>query len=87
MAKGGFVYMLASGRNGTLYLGSTADLCRRIYEHQQAHTPGFTTRYGVLNLVWHEQYALIVDARHREYALKNWRRAWKIALFETMNPE
>jgi putative endonuclease len=86
MAKGGFVYMLASGRNGTLYLGSTVDLCRRVYEHQQAYTPGFTTRYGVMNLVWYEQYELIADARHREYALKKWRRSWKLALVEAMNP-
>ncbi|MGX7706809.1 GIY-YIG nuclease family protein [Methylobacterium sp. Gmos1] len=87
MAKGGFVYMLASGRNGTLYLGSTVDLCRRIYEHQQAYTPGFTTRYGILDLVWYERYELITDARHREYALKKWRRAWKIGLIEAMNPD
>jgi putative endonuclease len=86
MGKGGFVYILASGRNGTLYLGSTVDLCRRVYEHRQAYTPGFTTRYGVFQLVWYERYDLIVDARHREYVLKKWRRAWKIALIEAMNP-
>ncbi|WP_407521765.1 GIY-YIG nuclease family protein [Methylobacterium oryzisoli] len=81
-----FVYMLASGRNGTLYLGSTIDLSRRVREHQLALTPGFTSRYGVTVLVWYEAYDRVVEARQREYALKKWRRAWKIALIEIDNP-
>ncbi|MEH3145902.1 MAG: GIY-YIG nuclease family protein [Methylobacterium frigidaeris] len=87
MAPGGFVYMLASGRNGTLYVGSTVDLARRVHEHQQAFAEGFTTRYGVRALVWYEGYDRVVEARQREYAIKKWRRAWKLALIETMNPD
>jgi putative endonuclease len=82
-----YVYILASGRNGTLYTGSTTDLARRIWEHKEMLTPGFTTRYGVTRLVWYETYDRIIDARHREYAIKRWRRAWKLALVEAMNPQ
>jgi putative endonuclease len=87
MTSGAWVYILASQRNGTLYIGSTTDLSRRIWEHKQHLTPGFTTAYGVTRLVWYEAYDRIIDARHREYAIKKWRRAWKLTLIETMNPE
>jgi len=80
------VHMLASGRNGTLYTGSTVDLARRIWEHRTGMMPGFTRAHGVTQLVWYEGYASIIDARHREYAVKRWRRAWKLALIEGMNP-
>jgi putative endonuclease len=66
-----FVYILASRRNGTLYVGSTVDLARRVHKHQQSLTAGFTTRYGVTMLVWYEGHARTVEARQREYAIKN----------------
>jgi putative endonuclease len=87
MESRGYVYILASKRNGTLYVGSTADLSRRGWEHKESLTPGFTTRYGVTLLVWYESYDRLIDARHREYAIKKWRRAWKIALIEEMNAQ
>ena len=80
------VYILASRRNGTLYVGSTTDLARRIFEHKQKTLSGFTSRYDVVLLVWYEGYDSILDARHREYAIKRWKRAWKLELIESMNP-
>jgi putative endonuclease len=79
--------MLASQRNGTLYIGVTNNLARRVEEHRTAATPGFTTRYGVTTLVWYEEYASILQAREQEARLKKWRRAWKIALIEAGNPD
>src|SRR5215217_2224255 len=70
-----YVYILASGRNGTLYVGSTTDLPRRIFEHKEKLTAGFTSRYGVVLLVWYESYDRVLDARHREYAIKRWKRS------------
>ena len=87
MEPKGWAYMLASARNGTLYVGSAVDLSFRIYEHREKLRPGFTSRYGVSMLVWYEAYPSIIEARHREYAIKKWRRAWKLALIESMNPE
>jgi putative endonuclease len=81
------VYILASQRNGTLYTGSTTDLSRRVWEHKNSLTPGFTSDYGVTMLVWYEGHDRVVDARHREYAIKRWRRAWKLRLVEEFNPE
>ncbi|TXM72849.1 GIY-YIG nuclease family protein [Methylobacterium sp. WL103] len=81
------VDILASQRNGTLYTGSTTDLARRVWEHRPAVTPGFTKTYGVVMLVWSEDHPRIIDARIREYAIKRWRRAWKLALIEAMNPD
>ena len=79
-----YVYMLASKKNGTLYLGVTNDIVRRGYEHRTKAVDGFTTRYGVDKLVWFEIYdeALIAIAREKE--MKKWRRAWKIRLIETI---
>jgi putative endonuclease len=74
-----YVYILASRRNGTLYVGSTTDLSRRVWEHKNKLIPGFTGDYDVTMLVWYEAYDRIIDARHREYAIKKWRRAWKLA--------
>jgi len=82
-----FVYMLASGRHGTLYLGVTNDLARRVYEHKELLTKGFASKYGVTRLVWYEAYEHITDAIAREKALKKWHRDWKIRLIEEMNPE
>jgi putative endonuclease len=82
-----FVYMLSSGRHGTLYVGVTNDLARRVYEHKTKLIKGFTSQYGVTRLVWYEAYEQIVDAIAREKELKKWRRDWKIRLIEEMNPE
>lgn len=87
MQRGGWVYILASRRNGTLYVGSPTDPSRRIWEHKNKLTPGFTSEYNVMTLVWYEGYDQILEARHREYKIKRWRRAWKLALIEAMNPD
>jgi putative endonuclease len=81
------VYMLASGRHGTLYIGVTNDLARRMSEHQAKTMPGFTVQYDVTRLVWYEDYERIDEAIAREKSLKKWRRDWKIRLIEEMNPE
>nr|CAD6616025.1 excinuclease ABC subunit C [Rhizobium sp. Khangiran2] len=83
----GYVYILASQRNGTLYTGVTSDLPRRLYEHQNNLTPGFTSRYGVKTPVWFEIHDLVVDAIRREKTIKKWPRAWKLNLIESVNPE
>jgi putative endonuclease len=82
-----FVYMLASGRHGTLYVGVTNDLARRIFEHKEKLTKGFASKYDVTRLVWYETYDRIDEAIAREKALKKWHRDWKIRLIEEMNPE
>jgi putative endonuclease len=82
-----FVYLMASKRSGTLYLGVTNDLARRAYEHKSKQNYGFTRRYGVDRLVWYEEFGDVNDAIDREKTMKKWRRAWKIALIEDMNPE
>ena len=81
-----FVYCMASRRNGTLYLGVTNDLVRRVYQHKNKALGGFTSRYGVSMLVWYECYDDPTAAILREKELKKWRRAWKVALIEKMNP-
>ena len=81
-----WLYMLASQRNGTLYIGVTNNLARRVYEHKTGATPGFTRQYGVSILVWYEQYDYVNDAIAREKALKKWRRTWKLKLIEDFNP-
>jgi len=82
-----FVYMLASKRNGTLYVGVTNDLARRITEHKAKLVPGFTRKYDVNRLVYFELFDTILEARAREHLLKHWRRAWKIALIEKLNAD
>jgi len=84
--KGGSVYILASQRNGTLYIGVTSDLPSRMYEHREGLVPGFTRRYGVKSLVWYENHSRIGDAIQRERNLKRWMRKWKLDLIETTNP-
>ena len=81
------VYMLASARNGTLYVGVTNNLPRRVHEHRTAVRRGFTETYGVKRLVWYEIYERVVEAIDREKALKKWRRDWKIRLIEDFNPD
>ena len=82
-----FVYILASQRNGTLYVGVTNNLARRMWEHKSKLLPGFTRKYGVEILVYFEAYNSILEARAREHSLKRWRRAWKIKLIEEFNPD
>lgn len=83
----GYVYILASKRNGTLYTGVTSDLPGRLFEHQNELNPGFTSRYGVKMLVWFEEYDLVTAAITREKTIKKWPRQWKLNLIEAMNPD
>jgi len=82
-----FVYILASKRNGTLYVGVTNDLARRLSEHKARLVPGFTRKYEVDQFVYFEAFESILEARAREHSLKRWRRAWKLALIEKLNPD
>jgi len=81
-----FVYILASRYGGTLYVGVTNGLGRRMAEHKAGFVPGFTKRHAVHRLVYFEQFASILEARARERVLKRWRREWKFALIEELNP-
>jgi putative endonuclease len=81
-----YVYMLASQRNGTLYVGVTSHLSRRVYEHREGTMPGFTAKYGVKMLVWYELFATAREAIAFEKRLKRWRRSWKLELIERFNP-
>ncbi len=87
MFKQPCVYILASEKNGTLYVGVTSDLVKRIWEHKNDLVPGFTKRYGVHNLVWHELHDSMESAIAREKAIKEWKRQWKLDLIEHGNPE
>jgi putative endonuclease len=81
-----YVYILASRIGGTLYIGVTNDLIRRVFEHKSKFVAGFTKRYDVVRLVYYEQYDDIETAIQREKRLKKWNRAWKIQLIEEKNP-
>ena len=80
------VYILASRRNGTLYVGVTSNLVKRIWEHKQGFIDGFTKDYGVAMLVWYESHDTAESAITREKQLKKWNRAWKVRLIEEVNP-
>src|SRR5690348_1314742 len=80
-----FVYLLASKPHGTLYVGSTADLLRRAWEHKIKALPGFTAKYGVDRLVWFEAHERLAAAAKREKQIKEWKRAWKIQRIEHDN--
>jgi putative endonuclease len=82
-----YVYILASRRNGTLYTGVTSDLIRRVWEHKHDLVEGFTKKYRVHRLVWYEVAESPEAAIAREKQLKSWRRAWKLTLIESSNPE
>ena len=86
MPKPGTVYILASHRNGTLYVGVTSNLARRIWEHRNECVEGFTKEYEVHRLVYVEHHDDLCNAITREKQLKKWNRAWKIRLIEQMNP-
>ncbi len=81
-----YVYIMASKRNGPLYVGVTNDLVRRVYQHREGQADGFTKKYGVKALVFFEQHDDIAWALQREKNIKRWRRAWKIDLIEKANP-
>ena len=85
--KSYWVYILASKRNGTLYVGVTSDLWRRIYEHKQKLIECFTKKYNVTQLVYTEEFQDINDAIHREKCIKKWNRSWKLKLIEAQNPD
>jgi putative endonuclease len=82
-----YVYMLASRKHGTLYIGVTRDLVRRVYQHKSKIVRGFTSRYDVARLVWFEIYDDPLTAIAREKEIKKWRREWKIRLIEEQNPD
>lgn len=83
----GWVYIMASRRNGTIYIGVTSDLQGRVYEHKNDITPGFTSKYGCKTLDWYERHDNIVEAIGREKVLKKYKRVWKLELIEGFNPE
>jgi putative endonuclease len=82
-----WVYILASRKNGTIYIGVTGDLPRRIYQHKEKLVEGFTKKYNVTHLVYAEEFQDIKDAIHREKCIKKWNRAWKLRLIEAQNPD
>ena len=85
--RGGWVYIVTNRPNGTLYLGVTNDLSRRIWEHREARISSFTQRYGLNRLAWYERHEDIRDAIQREKTMKHWPRAWKVRLILDMNPD
>ncbi len=86
MEKQFAVYIMASRRNGTLYIGVTSDLVKRVWEHREGVVDGFTKQYGVKTLVWYEQHGNAESAIMREKRLKKWNRQWKLMLIEGFNP-
>ena len=86
MNKQPAVYILASKRNGTLYIGVTSDLVKRVWQHKNNMVEGFTKRYGVHQLVWYEVHENMESAIEREKRLKEWKRKWKLELIEKSNP-
>ena len=86
MPKKGYLYILASRRNGTLYVGVTSDLVKRVEEHRQKLVDGFTKRYSLTRLVYFEMFEDIKDAITRERHLKEWKRKWKTELIQSINP-
>ena len=85
--KGGFVYIVASARNGTLYIGVTSDLPGRVWQHKDGTADGFTKKYGCKMLVWFQQYGDIESAIRREKQMKECNRLWKLRVIEEMNPD
>jgi putative endonuclease len=87
MNKPGYVYIVASQRNGTIYTGVTSDLPKRIHEHRFGLIAGFARKYGCKLLVWYQAFDDLDAARHRELRIKEWKRAWKLRLIEELNPD
>lgn len=82
----GYVYIMASARNGTIDVGVTSDLIKRVWEHREGVVPGFTRQHRCKLLVWYEAYDDIQDARSKERRMKKWNRQWKLTDIERMNP-
>jgi putative endonuclease len=82
-----YVYILASQKNGTLYIGSTDDISYRIWNHKEGRGAAFTRKYNVKRLVWYEIHETRDSAKIREYQMKKWKRDWKIKLIEESNPD
>ena len=87
MNKQPAVYIMTNKRNGTLYIGVTSDLIKRVWEHKNSMVQGFTKRYGIHLLVWYELHESMGSAILREKRLKNWKRDWKLKLIEDTNPD
>ena len=87
MEKQPCVYVLASKRNGTLYIGVTSNLPKRVWEHKEKVVKSFTQKYGVDKLVWYERHETMESAIQREKAMKFWKRDWKLKTIEEMNPD
>ncbi len=87
MIKEPCIYILASGRNGTLYVGVTSDLRQRVWQHKEGLVEGFTREYDVKRLVWFERHDTMLSAITREKQLKRWNRMWKIREIELLNPD
>jgi putative endonuclease len=85
--KAGYVYIMASGKNGTMYIGVTSDLVGRVHQHRQGLVAGFTKRYGCNRLVWFEAFDDLEQARLRELQMKEWKRSWKVRRIEEHNLE
>jgi putative endonuclease len=85
--KPGYVYIMASSRNGTLYIGVTSDLAKRVWEHRNGLVPGFTRKYGCKLLAWYEVHGDLQEARRRELQIKKWKRLWKLSEIERTNPD
>ncbi len=87
MPRPGYVYIMASRRNGTLYLGVTSKLAQRVYQHRNSLIDGFSKQYGCRTLVWYAAFDDIQDARARELQMKKWKRGWKLQIIEELNPD
>jgi putative endonuclease len=87
VAKASYVYILASGRYGTIYTGVTTDLIKRTWQHQEGFVEGFTKQHGIKQLVWYEMHEDVRAAITREKQIKKWNRAWKIRLIQEKNPQ
>jgi putative endonuclease len=87
LMKPGYVYIMASARNGTLYIGVTSDLVKRAWEHRNGVVSGFTRKHGCKLLVWYEAHEDLQEARYRELQMKKWKRLWKLSEIEQMNPD
>ena len=81
-----YVYIITNKSHGTLYIGQTDNLAKRIFEHKEKHRSGFASRYNLTRLVWYEAFPTRTEAFTRERRIKNWKRAWKIELIEKTNP-
>ena len=85
MERAGYVYIMANWKNGTIYIGVTSDLAKRVYEHREGLVAGFTKRHACKRLVWFEAFDDIQQARQRELQMKEWKRAWKLKRIEEKN--